>query len=166
MSSPVLKRAPAWAALAAAATVAACGMPGAPPPATSEAAAEAPPELLGGPDATVALAVAAAPEQPAPARRPGWGTMAPIPNPDEPSAMRASAAPYRLVGPDALDAGEPVRAQARAARRERASRPPGTVRAQIQSAPSGWTEVGAGAPPPLQVPRGRIRHWIVPVAQR
>lgn len=93
----------AAAALLLAATASACARPQAADPVDPPSRAEAAPELLGAPAAElanppepIALAVSAPP-----VRRAGWGTMAPIPNPDDggPRYARGDPAPYRLVGP-------------------------------------------------------------------
>jgi hypothetical protein len=153
----------AWIGLALlAGGLSACGQPQAPEPAQTAPAAQAAPELLGAPP--VELAAAAAPAEVAPARRPGWGTMAPNPHPDVAERRLASAPAYRLVGPTAP---EPATVQARASAPRPAVRTPGMVRARLQAPPAGWVKVGAGAPRPTPaVGGGRVRHWITPVTQR
>lgn len=80
-----------------------CGMPQPPEPTDTTAEASEAVELLGGPAGTIvelAAADASAVSSPLPARRPGWGTMAPIPNPEN-EQLQAQSAPYRLIGPRA-----------------------------------------------------------------
>ena len=158
----------AWIGVALlAAGLSACGQPQAPEPAPVAPAAEAAPELLGGP--SVELAAAPMPTetvsaQAAPALRPGWGTMAPIPNPDDDAQTRLASAPaYRVVGPAAAEPDRrPVRSAAqRPVLRGKISP---VVRAPVR--PAGWVQVGGGAAPAPQLAKGRVRHWIMPVAQR
>ena len=120
--------------LGASLVLTACGQPQVPEPAAEPVAEAGPPAtLLGGPPA-------AEPEpSPVPAaagtaRRPGWGAMAPIPNPPE---YAAGDPPYRLIGPR-LDA--PV---------QRAAGPPG-ARTQVRA------RAAAGPRP------ARVRHVIWP----
>lgn len=129
------------ALLVTAAALTACGQPQPPeppplppPPPT----AEAEPVLLGAdpfapelhaPEALPGAALAEA-------RRPGWGTMAPIPNPPEYAA--SDQPPYRLIGPTLA---EPVR---------RAQRPTPAAR------------VAARLRPTPAAARPRVRHILLP----
>ena len=116
----------------------ACGMPQAPDPAPPpELAAQPAPTLLGGVGPEVKAASSAPPQ----ARRPGWGTMAPIPNPPAPTELASATPPYRLIGPTA---------------------PADTALAQ---GPAPLRETGARTPPGTRA-KPRIRHWIIPVRNR
>jgi hypothetical protein len=112
----------------------ACGMPQASDPAPAPQALETPPVLLGGLDAEVKAASA----MPATARRPGWGTMDPIPNPTPTREFASATPPYRLIGPTSPEANTTL-ALAPQAREPGAEAPRGT----------------RGKP--------RVRHLIVPV---
>lgn len=114
--------------------VGACGMPQAtepasPPPLASEAA----PVLLGGVEEEAKIASAA----PSPARRPGWGTMAPIANPPTGRELAAAEPAYRLIGPTLPEPDLALASRATARSADKTSAP-------VRNKP-------------------RIRHWIVPV---
>lgn len=161
------KAGPAWIALALAVAVSACGMPQATEPTAAVPAVQEPMELLGGPDGEQSRLAEAPSELSAPARRPGWGTMAPIPNPGEdgPGLRASGETSYRVIGPASP---EPLRAQApsHAGRRAAPVRSGSRVRARVESGPTGWIQVEA--PPIARTTPGkaRVRHWITPVAQR
>ena len=128
--------------------IAACGMPQSTEPAAPVATLEAPAELLGGPDIKAEMpAMQQAQAAPTETRRPGWGTMAPIPNPED-GGRRAT---YLAIGPTAaqieLSRAETVGA-ARTSRQVRIATTP----------PSG------PATPRTPTLKRRVRHWIVPVA--
>lgn len=154
---------PGVSAILLALALSACGRPQPPePPAALAGGAEAPPELLGGPP--VEFAEAEAPQPPSvlalEARRPGWGTMAPIPNPPE-GARHARAsladerelgpAPYRLIGPTL-----PPRYASKAGPTLRTDAGSGVARG-MRIVP----EPGAGQ----SGRKGRVRHWIVPASR-
>lgn len=131
------------ATLLALGSLGACGMPQASDPAPPQLEAEAPPVLLGAPEAP---APAPAIVQAEPARRPGWGTMAPIPNPTK---YAAGNPPYRLIGPTAPES--PALAENRS--------PP---RQAVRRRPIGTRIVQAEAPPTAGRAKPRVRHWIMP----
>lgn len=126
------------ALLLTAAALTACGQPQPVEPPPLPPTAEAPPVLLGADPLEPELHAPGSATAPvlAEARRPGWGTMSPIPNPPE---YAASDAPlYRLIGPTVA---EPVR---RAQRRTPATR----VAARLRATPAAT--------------RPRVQHVIMP----
>ena len=140
MASAPSAHIPSFAALLALGLLGACGMPQAADPAPPpELASAAGPRLLGGLEPELKAASVA----PAPARRPGWGTMAPIPNPPATTEFASATPAYRLIGPTAPAAD--------------------TALAQAPAAPLRETEAktpaGARTKP-------RIRHWILPIRTR
>ena len=144
----------------AAGALSGCGMPGQSAPAQATQVVEAAPELLGGVEGTSAQAseVSQAMINPEPARRAGWGTMAPIPNPDEEGTRLAAAesrsAPYRVIGPAVPE-------------RQIARRPSDRARlATLQPQPATKVNASAVPPRPVRAAGPRIRHWIIPIADR
>jgi hypothetical protein len=108
-----------------------------------QAAAE-PPVLLGADPFKPELHAPAQTAQPA--RRPGWGTMDPIPNPGEFAAVDRKNPPYRLIGPTIV---EPQRAQretpaVRVATRIRAAEPVAKVRVRHVIMPGARPAASAG----------------------
>jgi hypothetical protein len=141
------------AALLLALALAACGKPQAADPLASPARAEAEPELLGAPASETAAslpALAAAP----PPQRPGWGTMAPIPNPEDGGSRfaRTEHAPYRLIGPTLTET-------------QTASAGP-SIRTDNGPRNGGRVRVVIAEPSDASAAKARVRHWIIPAAQR
>ncbi len=143
-----------------------CGMPEVHEPAGAAIQAEAAPELLGGPAEEEDRPVASPPSQAVlvEARRPGWGAMAPIPNPEEREmGYRASApegAPYRLLGP--TSPGRKVASTSRRSAPNASGR--SIARAKLEPGPVKGIMVEPSSARDRALSGPRVRHWIIPVA--